>query len=226
MAATYAEKLKTKSTEWLLQQRGACSLDDESNGLIASEMLSRGITVPPLPQSPVVLKINDFGVMQAKSNGKDNEGWRVLLLMLILTPAYIVGSFTKEYFKTHTPGGILLAVLIIATFGYYIYSRRHLPLIQRISPFSNANVVGATQLMKAASVGDCQRVIDLINYGAPVDAITTGGFTALMYAAANGQDQAYALLLERGADPNKKSAKGKTASEIATEKGFNKLDGN
>ncbi len=56
-----------------------------------------------------------------------------------------------------------------------------------------------------------------------VDVLQKQGYTALMIAASNGFDDGIAALLDAGADRTLKTPDGKTAADIATERGHTEL---
>jgi ankyrin repeat protein len=85
-----------------------------------------------------------------------------------------------------------------------------------------ANEVGGTPLMEAARYGHDQVVRRLIEAGADLAAVRTAAFkgaTALMLAAAFGKDEVVGVLLDAGADPLVAEADGKTAIDIALQRG-------
>ncbi|MBC6973252.1 ankyrin repeat domain-containing protein [Bacillus sp. Xin] len=63
----------------------------------------------------------------------------------------------------------------------------------------------------------------LIEQGADVNAIQSGGWTGLHEAALLGDEKIVALLIENGADKSIKKDDGKTAYDIALEKGHQHL---
>jgi ankyrin repeat protein len=86
------------------------------------------------------------------------------------------------------------------------------------------------ELFKAAENGDTERVKELLAhlnsfwYPIPikmgyVNATSSNGSTPLHYAAYNGHTDVVKLLLENGADPSIKDNTGKTAADIARERG-------
>lgn len=79
---------------------------------------------------------------------------------------------------------------------------------------------GFTALHWAAWSGMPQSTILLVSQGGlDLNAQEKAGYTPLMLAALRGNAAAVHLLLELGADPALKNAEGKTALDIATEKG-------
>ena len=76
---------------------------------------------------------------------------------------------------------------------------------------------GITELMNAALAGDAQRVDDLIQTGADVDAVDDGGATALIRAAAYDYIDIVNLLLAANADPQPISNDGRSALSVAVE---------
>lgn len=83
---------------------------------------------------------------------------------------------------------------------------------------------GYTPLLYAARQGDPDICRVLLLRGASVNVATRGlGQTALHRAAQQGHEAVCGLLLEYGADPSARDGSGKTAADIAAEKGFEKL---
>lgn len=194
MASAYSvNDLKSESDEWLLAKRGACTVGADTQEMIANEMLRRSLVVPPLPKKPVHIDI---------ANSKKSYDIPVFLLIV----AFVLGMK-----KLLLENFVFLVVTVIAIVAYVIYWDKN-----RTKGKNN----GVTELMNAAGIGDVERMIDLINYGAGVNDKTKSGFTPLMYAGANGQVDAFKLLLSHGADYSSKSKQGKTAIEVAVDKGF------
>jgi ankyrin repeat protein len=65
----------------------------------------------------------------------------------------------------------------------------------------------------------------LLDHGAEVDARQQAGYTALQAAAIHGDEELSDLLLSRGADPALRSDDGKSAADLAREKGHQALAG-
>jgi ankyrin repeat protein len=63
----------------------------------------------------------------------------------------------------------------------------------------------------------------LLDAGAEVDARSHGGFTALQEAAENGDEDLMELLLARGADPTLTNDDGKSAADLAIDRGHEEL---
>ncbi len=74
---------------------------------------------------------------------------------------------------------------------------------------------GLTELMVAAANGDANRVQQLIEAGADVNARSNSGATALIYSARNNHLTTAKALFSAGADVNATSTKGSTALSIA-----------
>jgi ankyrin repeat protein len=70
----------------------------------------------------------------------------------------------------------------------------------------------SARLFEAATAGDNDQALILINRGADVNAQDEYGDTPLMYAARNGHSQTAMLLLSSGADVNVRDAYGVTAA--------------
>jgi TPR repeat protein len=65
--------------------------------------------------------------------------------------------------------------------------------------------------MKAARNGESEKVRDLLEYGADVNAKNENGFTALMFAATLGHAEVVDILIKAGADVNAESSERTTA---------------
>jgi ankyrin repeat protein len=86
------------------------------------------------------------------------------------------------------------------------------------APVDEKDDCGKTAFMIAAQMGRVDIMIQLLNYGANINAQDLFGNTALMHTISwrgYKQLQAVALLLKQGADIDLKNSKGKTASNIA-----------
>jgi len=77
-----------------------------------------------------------------------------------------------------------------------LYRRRHdmAELLVASSP--------GLDIFEAASLGRAERVLELLEDGAPTSSWSADGFTPLHFACFFGQEKIVELLLERGADPN------------------------
>jgi len=74
--------------------------------------------------------------------------------------------------------------------------------------------------LHSAVAGGHGAVVDLLlGAGADVEARQQGGFTPLMGAAAGGSEELVKRLLDAGADPAVESDEGKTARDVALERG-------
>lgn len=89
------------------------------------------------------------------------------------------------------------------------------------APARNKLAVTALHSAVATDAGpvDHDIVRMLIDAGAPVNAPHLGGGTPLHTAAFTGDARSARMLLERGADPTKKTDDGKTAIDVARERG-------
>jgi ankyrin repeat protein len=75
--------------------------------------------------------------------------------------------------------------------------------------------------LHSAVAGRTSEVVEmLVEAGADLNARQHGGYTPLMGAAVAGQKGLVDFLLAHGADPGARSDEGKTARDLATEKGF------
>jgi uncharacterized protein len=81
------------------------------------------------------------------------------------------------------------------------------------------NAMAVTPLHSAAAAGRSGVAKLLVDAGAPVDGRQAGGWTPLHSAAQNGDTGLVGFLLARGADPSLANEVGKTAAELASERG-------
>jgi ankyrin repeat protein len=72
----------------------------------------------------------------------------------------------------------------------------------QLTPYLGHYQPGTTPLMRAAVLGDVERIKKLIGQGADVNQVDPGGETALMYAAASGSAASVDCLLKAGATVN------------------------
>ena len=77
-------------------------------------------------------------------------------------------------------------------------------------------------LLIACKFGDLEKVKQLLENGADVNAGDKDDRTALMFAAGNGHKEVVELLIENGADVNAKNIMGKTALMSASRGGIRK----
>ena len=87
------------------------------------------------------------------------------------------------------PNGVS-AVVLARALGHAEFAREIADVHPGLDPF------------EAAALGDDQRLVELLDEGAPVDARDETGETPLAVAVRNGHLETARLLLERGADPN------------------------
>ncbi|WP_142337567.1 ankyrin repeat domain-containing protein [Bacillus sp. AFS059628] len=87
----------------------------------------------------------------------------------------------------------------------------------------NENENENTPLQAAIANKQSELVAFLIEKGSDVKAIQSGGWTGLHEAALLGSEEIVMLLLENGANKAIKKNDGKTAYDIALEKGYNHL---
>lgn len=76
----------------------------------------------------------------------------------------------------------------------------------------------ATELMKACGQGNAERVKQLLQKGADINAGDTDGDTALMYAAQSGHTEIVKVLAELGADINTANKTGKYCVDCCVSK--------
>lgn len=213
MASAYsADELKNKANNWLLEKRGCGEqLNVDTHSVIESEMIRRGMSVPPIPEYP--LRISEYS--RAKS-----------FTFIFVSGLLITIMFVALY---KVIGLIALLVCFIAQSAVFVYLG-HLSMPPNNLPEEARRALrkgiknNVTELMITAGVGDIKRLNDLLNYGAPINCKTKSGLTALMYAAVSNQVDAYRFLISRGADASIRSSRGLTAQDMASEKGFGSFD--
>jgi len=87
-----------------------------------------------------------------------------------------------------------------------------------------ADRIGITPLHLAVYRRETDKARELLRYGAPVNAATRGeGLTPLMLATVELDEPMAILLLNHGADPNRVSAQGATALDLALQRRGNRL---
>jgi ankyrin repeat protein len=104
--------------------------------------------------------------------------------------------------------------------------RDNLPefLSKLLSLGADPNMLGGEglPLLSAACQQDPKRLNILLDAGANVN-IVRDGWTALMWACEKGSVENVSLLVQRGADANVVDGRGRSAMEIAAEKGHDEL---
>ncbi len=210
MASVYSlAELKSKSSEWLLAARGRGPEHNlDTHAAIESEMLSRGLIVPPIPKHPVRRVVKNT--------------WKHRILISIATVLFVLIAVIVPKF------GVMASILLILVVGVVAFVWGQINGKTLPSPLSNEERAaldkgmkdGVTELMISAASGNVERTVELINYGAHVNDVTKNGLTPLMYAAGSGQAPTYLALLNHGAIAETRSKRGLSALEIAEEKGF------
>lgn len=219
MSATYsAAELKNKNIEWLLSKRAlGPKINEETHARIAAEIINNGCILPPIPKFPIQTTGSSTFVIAIVALSF------VIFFITINTILFVFGFRGAIYYAI----AYFIGFWLFSKFNGYIQSAlrmppNNLPADAR-SALRKGIAKGVTELMITAAVGDIERVKDLINYGADVNAVTNNGLTALMYAAASGQSDSYRLLLQNHADPAAKSKNGMTAIEIGLKNGHDAL---
>ena len=80
-------------------------------------------------------------------------------------------------------------------------------------------LLAGLDLHQAASAGDLDKIKALIAAGWKADSLNSDRETPLHWAAGNGHTATVEALLKHGADKSKKDNSGKTAGELAVERG-------
>jgi ankyrin repeat protein len=88
----------------------------------------------------------------------------------------------------------------------------------------SANPLAVAPLHSAVAAKNKDMVALLLARGADANARQQEGYTPLMGAAGEGDEVSVLLLLAHGADPRLVSESGKTAADIAAEKGYSKIE--
>ncbi|OKL37646.1 M48 family metallopeptidase [Domibacillus mangrovi] len=86
-----------------------------------------------------------------------------------------------------------------------------------------SEVTNYTDLMDAASIGDTEKVAQLLASGAAIDEQDSEGSTALHYSIYNLNDEMAEQLLKEGADPNSEDSTGYTPLFLAYDYGDTKM---
>ena len=91
-------------------------------------------------------------------------------------------------------------------------------MIPMATSSSQAQEISCTEVYQAADAGP-DKLHELLESGAGINATDTAGDTALMLAAEKNNEHAAQRLIERGADINARNEAGETALMIAAENG-------
>ena len=138
-----------------------------------------------------------------------------------------MNSFKNPTLPGCREGWPLVLVLYALLAGSYCFGqeRQTSGAVEKFAPVFDVGIVyqpkpgeyGITELMNTALAGDAQRVDDLIQTGADIDAVDDGGATALIRAAAYDYIDIVNLLLAANADPQPISNDGRSALSVAVE---------
>lgn len=186
-------------------------VDDQTHREVEAALKSKGVEPPPLLSSPIYVE---------EALGGDGAFGKVTRIALAAVAVLVVAAVVRATFNTWA------GLVIILAGGCWLLYRRTSKDASRESSGAGdgefeaaARSLGLNEAMKAAAKGDKQRLVDLLNYGAPVNAVDGDGADALIYAAMNGKADCVELLLARGADPLRKTNKGSSAVSLARKAG-------
>ncbi|AJD90398.1 heat shock protein HtpX [Jeotgalibacillus malaysiensis] len=158
-------------------------IHSESNGAVwLSEVLS---THPLLPKR--ILSVERFMNPSTTYRYTQQPG------RIVLGAGLLFGGLAGAY---------VAVIVTMALAGVVFASILPDDLLAADDPYYEEVDIGTTPLMDAASMGDTDEVVALVNEGAAIDAADNEGTTALLYAAYNMDTDMIRLLLDAGADPN------------------------
>jgi len=211
----FIEQFREFSTEYLLERRalGEEGLAPEAHRAIEHLLQERGVPIPAMPSRPILTLQQNAGTARAAT------AKNVALAIGAIVAVAIAKTLAITWAGFVVTGAIGIYFLIDW------FRRQSLSSDERTAEDVRQSVEqdGLTELMEAAGKGDENRVMELIAYGAIVNARSNLGSTALMYAAKNGYTEIAEMLLEAGAEPNLRTHKGSSASDFAAKAGHVEL---
>lgn len=203
----FKETFSQYTSDHLLEKRALGNeLAIEAHLAIEEIFAERGEFLPPRPIKPVNLKLT----IQPK-NTKFSKTIQIIGVLLAMVFATTVAKLTPK------PWGFLIAGAWICYFLIYWIRKNSLTDEQATKEEDDkrAEEEGILELMLVSANGDLARVIELLNFGADVNARSNNNSTALMFASRNNYLDIVKLLVKNGADINAKNDKGSTAISIA-----------
>lgn len=183
-------------------------------------MESRGERAPPRPKMAIAPQSHD----PIKGSQKALNFFLVACFLLV---SAFVSQFLSQVSKRNLLIGWVICLLIAVFFFFRWLRERSLSPDARAreQAFKRIGENGFTELMFYAGEGNLDRVRDLLNYSAVIDAQDERGGTALMYASKNGHLEVAQFLLKSGADRRLKTTKGISAASFAKRNGHLEIAG-
>jgi hypothetical protein len=198
------------TSEHLLQLRARGEgLVNEAHVAIEEIMAERGESVAPRPKLAVS--------SQTHSPARGQKTQNLVIGMFFM----FASAFIMQVLKEERLIGAIIG-LAIAAFFFIRWMKEASLAPEALSKKRNFERIGEdgfSELMFYAGEGDLDRVRDLLNYGAVINAQDDRGGTALMYASRNGHIEIVRLLLGLGADTALKTKKGLSAVDAAKHSG-------
>jgi hypothetical protein len=216
---SFVNNFKNYSTEYLLGRRALGEeLSYEAHQAIEEILVERGVTFPPIPKETI--DINKSGFFGGK-NKKSSMVTAILIADLILL---FIANGVGNYLAKTSIGFYFFVISLILWVCYFVFEYlRRLNLNEEQKEeeekLKKIDTDEISDLMLASAEGNLERVIDLISYGANINAVSRNGSTALMYASKNGHLMIVKLLLEKGANKEIINHRGSTALSLS--KSFN-----
>ena len=201
------EQFSELTTEYLLQMlaRGD-DLTGAAHHAIEEILKERGEPLPKRPSKPIYTDQSDpLSLGLGKFFKAVGQG--LLIVFALLASEALSGTWI----------GYFIAFVIAIGF-ILVWQWRSNRTPEQIQFEKNEKIMkeeGLTEFMVCAGNGDMERIRELVEYGADLNARSSSGNTALMYAARNDQLPIVTFLLNSGADPTLRSKNGMTAADIA-----------
>jgi hypothetical protein len=200
-------------------------LTDEAHAAIEELLANRGVQVPPRPKQPIL--------PDEPRRGESKSGLVYLLttpvgliagLIAVLFLVWLLFELTAFLVRNWIVGASLLVLLGSFTIVWWVMKPKRSDEYrarQRLS--KQVGKHGFTELMFYAAEGEVERVRDLVNYGAHMDAQDSLGATALIYATTREQVAVVRLLLSLGANRSLTTVRWETALDCAERLGNREL---
>lgn len=206
------ENYQQYTTEYLLTKRALGEeLSGEAHKAIEELLTERGDRFPPIPSRPIYMSEQISQQSRRSSLGKK------FAISIFVVVALFVGQMVQSALKQPSFLGLVIAgaIFFVWAFGNFKKSKLNDADRDALDRAEKAHADGLTELMVASAEGDLRRVVELLDYGAQIDALSNNGSTALLYAARNNRTSVVKVLLERGANLHRENNQGDTALTIA-----------
>jgi len=196
------------NSDELLKYRalGPEGLSVDAHQAIEEILLSRGVSVPPIPEKDIDRKT------LTKNQPKSWWRWNTFIFIII------AGGIGRQLLRDHNQLGMqiygALGIAVLIGCVVYLIARKNKKVpVENLSSLIGKN--GFTEFMYCAAVGDVERLKSLADYGVDIDLQDDSGATALMYAIDKNQIEAVRYLLELKPDLLLKTSMGRTAKDLA-----------